>query len=51
MFSPDLASRVESFLIKWGAVSSLAIFVAGYLWHHLKSSFPGIFDRKKHPRQ
>ncbi len=45
MLSPNLASQTESFLLQWAPVVSLAIFVAGYLWYHLKRSFPEIFDR------
>jgi hypothetical protein len=46
MTSPDWASQSEIFLLKWTPVVSLAIFVAGYLWHRLKETFPELLKRK-----
>jgi hypothetical protein len=46
MTSPDLAAQTENFLLRWAPVASLAIFVVGYIWHHLKRSFPEVFEHK-----
>jgi hypothetical protein len=46
MTSPDWASQAETFLLKWTPVASLAIFIAGYLWHRLKEAFPELLKRK-----
>lgn len=46
MFSPDWPSQTETFLLKWTPVVSLAIFVAGYIWHRLREAFPEFLKRK-----
>jgi hypothetical protein len=46
MTSPDWPAQTENFLLRWTPVVSLAIFVVGYIWHHLKRSFPELFERK-----